>query len=296
MHDVFLSYAHEDHDAVERLVEALQEGGLSVFWDRELRPGQRWSDVIEAALNASAAVIVVWSRASAGSSWVKAEAAAAMDRHALMPVRIDDVPIPLPFGQIQTADLSIDDDARFDATVAGIVAALATMPRPAPGAAPAAAPTATAPPRRRARFDWKRALFSFDGRLGRREYWISILILVSVLGLPMFVVYPMVGDGTTTAGLQTKTNLLVGLWFVMLYPVLALTIKRLHDFGASGWWAVPLALLGLLARASTPYAQFGGDDVRLAASAFGWLGTLATILLGTPKGSAAANRYGPPPP
>ena len=294
MHDVFLSYAHEDHDAVARLVEALQEGGLSVFWDRELRPGQRWSDVIEAALNASAAVVVVWSRASAGSSWVKAEAAAAMDRNVLVPVRIDDVPIPLPFGQIQTADLSVDDPVRFDATLHHLVAALAALSATPAGAPDRAPPRAAAPPPRRTRFDWKRALFSFDGRLGRREYWISILILVSVLGLPMFVIYPMVGDSTTVAGLQAKSNLMVGLWFVMLFPVLALTIKRLHDFNASGWWAVPLAFLGLIGRATTPYAQFGDADIHLAANVLGYLSTLATIALGMPRGTAGANRFGPP--
>ena len=61
---------------------------------------------IEQSLNDARAVIVVWSKTAIKSEWVRAEAEAAADRAVLLPVRIDDVQLPLRFRLLQTADLS----------------------------------------------------------------------------------------------------------------------------------------------------------------------------------------------
>src|SRR5215475_12471096 len=103
--DIFLSYARENRERVRPLVELLEAQGWSVFWDREILPGQPWSDVIETQLKTARAVIVVWSQGSTTSEWVKAEAMAGKERGILIPARLDDCQIPLPFGLIQTADL-----------------------------------------------------------------------------------------------------------------------------------------------------------------------------------------------
>lgn len=50
MSDVFLSYAAEDRERVERLAWALAELGWSVWWDRDIPAGKTFDAVIEEAL------------------------------------------------------------------------------------------------------------------------------------------------------------------------------------------------------------------------------------------------------
>ena len=106
MADVFLSYSRDDAARVRRLVQTIESEGLSVFWDHEIEPGLQWSDVLEREMEAAKAVVVVWSAVSVKSRWVQAEAAAADQKGKMVPVRIDDVTPPMPFGMVQTFDLS----------------------------------------------------------------------------------------------------------------------------------------------------------------------------------------------
>lgn len=106
MHDIFLSYAREDLERVLPLIRALEQYGWRVWWDRTLIPGQRFSHVIEEALDASGCVIVVWSEAARQSYWVEVEAGEGLRRGVLVPAKIEtDIRIPLGFRAIQTADL-----------------------------------------------------------------------------------------------------------------------------------------------------------------------------------------------
>lgn len=106
MSDIFISYASQDQPRVQVLVEALEQNGWSVWWDKEIPPGKSYDEVIEAALNAASCVIVVWSKYSVTSRWIKAEANEAANRDILVPVLIDDIPIPLAFRPIQAARLA----------------------------------------------------------------------------------------------------------------------------------------------------------------------------------------------
>ena len=106
MADVFISYSSEDRDRVRPLAEALQKRGLSVWWDRALAAGDDYTSVIAKALGEAKAVIVVWSRISVDSSWVRDEAGHARDAHRLVPVLFDKVQIPLGFGAINAEDFT----------------------------------------------------------------------------------------------------------------------------------------------------------------------------------------------
>ena len=106
MSDIFISYASLDRPRVKPLVDALQQHGWSVWWDRTILPGSTWDDVIERALADARCVIVLWSRASIQSDWVRAEADEAKRRGILVPVLIDDVNVPLEFKRIQTCNLT----------------------------------------------------------------------------------------------------------------------------------------------------------------------------------------------
>jgi hypothetical protein len=104
MSDLFLSYAREDRETAERLARALEGEGWSVWWDRELVAGERFSRVIEEELRSARAVVVVWSRASAASPWVEAEATVGFERGVLVPVRLETCEPPLPFRTLETED------------------------------------------------------------------------------------------------------------------------------------------------------------------------------------------------
>ncbi len=77
-----------------------------VWWDRTTPPGKSFDEVIEAALTAARCVIVLWSKTSVTSDWVKVEAADAARRRILIPAMIEEVTIPLEFRRLQAADLA----------------------------------------------------------------------------------------------------------------------------------------------------------------------------------------------
>jgi tetratricopeptide (TPR) repeat protein len=103
--NVFLSYANEDHARAERVARAIEARGWTVFWDTQLIAGDQFRDVLHRQLEAAQCVVVLWSASSVSSRWVLDEARRGADRDVLVPARIDEVPIPLGFGEAQTADL-----------------------------------------------------------------------------------------------------------------------------------------------------------------------------------------------
>jgi hypothetical protein len=105
MSDIFISYAHSDRARAQNLAKALEQHGWSVWWDPRIPPGKIFDEVIEKALNAAKCVVVLWSKNSVTSDWVKAEATEGKKRKILVPVLIDDVEIPLEFRRIQAASL-----------------------------------------------------------------------------------------------------------------------------------------------------------------------------------------------
>ncbi|HEY9205323.1 MAG TPA: TIR domain-containing protein [Candidatus Methanoperedens sp.] len=105
MSDIFLSYKSEDKPRAKIIAEALEQHGYSVWWDRIIPPGKTFDQVIEEALDASKCVIVLWSKESTISEWVKNEAREGARRHILVPILIDNVKIPFEFRHIQAAQL-----------------------------------------------------------------------------------------------------------------------------------------------------------------------------------------------
>ncbi len=106
MSDIFLSYNREDQAVARRFAEAFEREGLKVWWDATLRSGEAYDQVTERALRSAKAVVVLWSRRSVESRWVRAEATLADRNKTLVPAMIEPCDRPIMFELTQTADLS----------------------------------------------------------------------------------------------------------------------------------------------------------------------------------------------
>jgi adenylate cyclase len=104
--DVFVSYARPSEEQAHRIAQLLREAGFSVWRDDELPAHRAYSDVIEERLKSAKAVVVLWSAESAKSHWVRAEADSAREAGTLVQATLDSALPPMPFNQIQCADLS----------------------------------------------------------------------------------------------------------------------------------------------------------------------------------------------
>lgn len=106
MPDIFLSYNREDLTSARRFAEAFEREGFQVWWDATLRSGEAYDEVTEKALRDARAVVVLWSKRSVVSRWVRAEATLADRKRTLVPVMIEPCEKPIMFELTQTADLT----------------------------------------------------------------------------------------------------------------------------------------------------------------------------------------------
>ena len=79
-------------------------------------------------------------------------------------------------------------------------------------------------------------LFSIKGRIGRRDFWIWMGIWL----LAMVILFTLAGGEMLS--IQTAAFILV----CLLWPTAAVTVKRLHDRGKSGIWALLMVLAWML--------------------------------------------------
>jgi formylglycine-generating enzyme required for sulfatase activity len=105
MSDIFLSYTSEDRAKAQIIAKALESHGYSVWWDWIILPGQTFEDVIENELSAANCIVVLWSKKSVKSNWVRTEATEGKRREILIPVLIEDVTPPLAFRHMNAAKL-----------------------------------------------------------------------------------------------------------------------------------------------------------------------------------------------
>ncbi|WP_299191370.1 TIR domain-containing protein [uncultured Erythrobacter sp.] len=108
--DIFISYSRSDRERVNHIAKGLEAEGYSVWWDRDIRAGEEFDHVIDKAIKKSKAIIVVWSKHSIDSRWVKEEAEDGVEADTLVPITIDPVTIPRGFRRIQAAELQDGGD------------------------------------------------------------------------------------------------------------------------------------------------------------------------------------------
>ncbi|HUO11656.1 MAG TPA: TIR domain-containing protein [Caulobacteraceae bacterium] len=105
MADVFISYAHTTARQAQAAAAALRGTGYSVWLDDDLAVHREFTQAIEEQLTAAKAVLVIWSADAAKSAWVLSEANRAREDRKLVQLVIDKSRMPMPFDQVQCADL-----------------------------------------------------------------------------------------------------------------------------------------------------------------------------------------------
>ena len=106
MSDVFISYARSTETAAQQVADGLRALGFTGWSDDELPSHRAYSELIEERLRAAKAVVVIWSADAVKSQWVRAEADVARAAGVLVQLSVDGSSAPLPFNQIQCADLT----------------------------------------------------------------------------------------------------------------------------------------------------------------------------------------------
>lgn len=74
---------------------------------------------------------------------------------------------------------------------------------------------------------WKKYV-TFSGRAQRAEYW--------TFGFVNFVILMVLVGIGELGGVKWATNIGVLFALVIALPTIAVTIRRLHDIGRTGWW------------------------------------------------------------
>ncbi|MBV9903109.1 MAG: TIR domain-containing protein [Alphaproteobacteria bacterium] len=143
MSDIFVSYARSTAAQARAVSDALRALGYSVWRDDELPTHRAYGDVIEEQLAQAKAVVVIWSAEAVRSEWVRSEADRARGERKLVQLSIDTARLPMPFDQIQCADLSgwsgDTNHPGWQKTLASIVHLAGAPTAPAKHAPPAAA-------------------------------------------------------------------------------------------------------------------------------------------------------------
>lgn len=131
---IFLSYSREDQSHALKAIALLEEAGLKVWWDGLLEGGENYLPTTEAALENATCVLVLWSKISVDSHWVRDEAQSGRERRCLVPVSIDGAQPPLGFRQFQTIDASgwsgKSNTPQADQIRAAVLAQFGSSPEP----------------------------------------------------------------------------------------------------------------------------------------------------------------------
>lgn len=114
MPDVFISYSRVDQNTAKLIAASLEAEGFDVWWDGVLRAGDSYDEVIEENLRNAKAVVVIWSKTSTKSKWVRAEATVGERHSTIVPALIQECDVPIRFELMQTADLTQWDGDRSD--------------------------------------------------------------------------------------------------------------------------------------------------------------------------------------
>ena len=136
----------------------------------------------------------------------------------------------------------------------------------------------------------------FRGRAARSEYWWFTLFGWIFGELPLQFTGALSEDDLVVIASQIPITVLWGIIIIpfilaltLLLPGLAVTCRRLHDIGRSGWWSLVI-LLSLLISLVGPMSSFERDFKMIAA-----VPMVVLLIFLLRKGTSGNNRFGPSP-
>jgi hypothetical protein len=115
MAQVFVSYAQKDMVEARCILEALEQGGLSVFRETSLAAGVSWADDVRHQIDTAKCVVVLWSQAAAESRFVQQEVAQAIQAWSdgrLVLAVLDETELPRGLGDLPATRLGRDAHER----------------------------------------------------------------------------------------------------------------------------------------------------------------------------------------
>jgi pSer/pThr/pTyr-binding forkhead associated (FHA) protein len=118
--EIFVSYARADKDRALIIAHFLKNCGWSVWYDVELPVARAFDETLEEKIKEARVVLVVWSKTSINSQWVRAEASFGLEKGCLVQVLIDDILPPLLFRQIQGTKITQWDTSELDCELASL--------------------------------------------------------------------------------------------------------------------------------------------------------------------------------
>jgi len=111
-----------------------------------------------------------------------------------------------------------------------------------------------------------KAAFSFDGRIRRTEYGLSLIIYTVVLTILQLIIGTMIASSSRSYYSSNDDSGGAGvLLFIFIIPLLwflwAQGAKRCHDVGNSGWWQlIPFYVFALIFQEGASGPNQYGDD------------------------------------
>ena len=134
-------------------------------------------------------------------------------------------------------------------------------------------------------------LFSFQGRLNRKPYWMTILAITVIIILLIVFALMMFGEQDFWAG-GLLLAVLVIIYIPLIWISLAIGAKRLHDRDKSAWWLLLFYLVPAVLSTAGNHAGDLGFVLHLASFA---ITVWAFVELGCLRGTVGPNRFGPDP-
>jgi uncharacterized membrane protein YhaH (DUF805 family) len=170
--------------------------------------------------------------------------------------------------------------------------------------------------------DWNWYLFSFEGRINRAKFWLSLPILFGWMVLIIAIMWLIImltrgahghevikvslnfDELFTMLGRASHQSLspreivsllgnLIGMT-VLMWIYLATSVKRLHDRDRSGWWIVPFFILPSFSTEIIQWLPGTMLDLPVGFALF-ILGIWGFIELGFLRGPGRTNLFGPDP-
>lgn len=142
--------------------------------------------------------------------------------------------------------------------------------------------------------DWKTLFFSFDGRIGRRTWWLASIFLLSTGTVLTTLINPQGWLGAPPTPADTLLSL------AMIIPETAVSVKRFNDRDWPQWMPYGISLSMIVLTVLLHYQLILERDPPTIADALIVAAVLAMIAVviidnGMRRGTTGANRYGPDP-